>query len=383
MFVTFTSWVLSRDERQFNTPAIAGFGFLFVVLTPAYGVLVHYLRGDNVDGNPFLFLGTYLHFIAIVAAVVLCTGYRFFFNVVVALLGVLSVVVWLIYAAGITLGADVVNQFGYEHSIYTYGDRVYLGLTLPNVYYYTSPMIVLGAAYWIYRVSRERRSLIGVPHLMSVITIGALGLSGTRASLAISVVLVFVLARHYSRPLTYVLGVGALGAVMASFNDFVALFGVSGSTVDGSNVARIGLIDQAEIMFRDIPGLVFGFGLGSCMQSPSRGICMPVTEFTYLDQIRFFGALIGVLYIALIVWPWAVLRRRSAVVSSMYLAYILSAAFNPYIFSSIGALVVALAITGAWSLSPIPGERVTARNQLDADLTTRSDTANGADVRIV
>jgi hypothetical protein len=101
-------------------------------------------------------------------------------------------------------------------------------------------------------------------------------------------------------------------------------------------------------MFSHPLSLVFGYGTGSCVpRSEPIPVCVPVTELTYLDTIRIFGLIGATIYAVLFFYPlWRHLGRSHYLLVG-WLAYLVIATVNPYIFSTNGMTFLAAVLLGA------------------------------------
>jgi hypothetical protein len=122
-----------------------------------------------------------------------------------------------------------------------------------------------------------------------------------------------------------------------------------------SNSRKLDYLHTYADMFSEPFSLVFGYGTGSCVPRTDVDACVPVTELTYLDTIRFFGIIGALIYAALFFYPLWRHLSRSHYLFTGWLAYLVIATVNPYIFSTNGMTILAAVVLGAMT---IPARKV-------------------------
>lgn len=348
--------------RQYDAGKLILYVALFSVVLPVYATAVHFVRGDYTDGPWRLFAGTFIFLVLLVGGAAISGTPRRVEMAVVFALTTLAFVVWLMPLADLFYDRDDVNNFGFVYKIFSYQFREYGTLKLPYLYYYTSPMLVLVACYWGYRAlqTKKKRS---VEFVLASVSLAALFFSGTRADMLVAIVLAGFFLWQISRPVFAVViptmiflavrGREALGQMVAVAPDGTNYApddkGVPAASMltAQSNGRKIEYLHTYAHMFSDPLGLIFGYGTGSCVPRPSFGVCVPVTELTYLDTIRIFGLIGGVVYAVLFTYPLWRHLSRSHYLFAGWLGYLAIAGVNPYIFSTNGMTVLAAVLLSA------------------------------------
>ena len=342
--------------REYDVRLLFGYLLAFSFVLPGYAIAIHFLRGDYQGGPWTIYLGSNL-FLVLVALGATLSGSRLNLErILIAALTMLSVLIWALPVLDLGFGLDPF-YFGFKHDIYSYQFRTYGPLSLPYVYYYTSPMLVFAVAYW------GRRTVAAVskgearrwfPVSMFLLVDSALFMSGTRANIVASVLLAgWLIGCLNRRALLALLAVGVV-AIGAGWRILAPLVSTSGGSTADSNAIKIDYLQAYGNLFSDPVGLIFGYGLGSCVESSRLAECLPVVELTYIDLIRVFGVLGAIAYLLLLLLP--VFRNRSRYLAVGWTAYLGLAILNPYIFSTNGMLVLAPALLGATVLK-ITSER--------------------------
>lgn len=339
--------------RRFRARALLGYVTAFSVLLPAYGIAVHFIRGDYAGGHWSVYLGSNVFFAVLAVSLAVIGEANRFEKLLVASLTGLALVVWGLFFIGLVVPTISVYTVGHELQIYTFTHRSYAGVLLPYVYYYTSPLLVLPACYWMRRAVVRGASRL--PVILLAVVLGALFLSGTRAGIASAVVVLAVFVWHRSRRVF--VGLAGLAVVVAvvALTQLHVTSALGTNTTSRSNSIKGDYLTQYGHLFSHLDGLVFGYGLGSCVLSPIRSTCMTVTELTYLDLVRIFGLLGGLAYLALLVLPLWRLARISSYLALPFLLYLMVAALDPYIFSTNGMLPLTAVVLAAVRREADPG----------------------------
>lgn len=341
------SGLMSRFKRltaAFHVRPLLFYVLIFSAVLPLYGLTIHALRAPVISGNAAIFNGAFIHLAVLALCVASGVGLQTMHRTLVLILTGLAGVIWLLLFASHFVPYLTLYAFGSGHHIYAFQYREYLRITVPYIYYFTSPLLVVAATYWMNRIAPNGRWSNRRFALFAFI-ISAMILSGTRMNILLALVLVTILVWRRWPAAGWLLSFAAVIWLARNFDQLATLFHADGAEGVGySNQVKVGLLDQYMRAWSDKSGLLFGFGLGSCIESMARGECMSTTELTYLDTIRIFGVLGGLAYFALLAAPVFRIRRHFPDIWLAYLLYLVSALFNPYVFSSLGATVIALAV---------------------------------------
>jgi len=257
-----------------------------------------------------------------------------------------------------------VNLFGATTGIVLLHERDYgSGVVLSQVYFVTSPMLAISIAYYFdrWRLASHGRdgwrnlALIGLSSL-------AMMLAGTRNNLAVAVVLpltlLFLGARH--KIATRVLAIGFGFTLLAVLGDYIL---VLLDPNEYSNNLKLALLSDYGELLSDPVTLLFGQGLGAYHSWAARGdLYYYLTELTYLELVRNFGALGALVMFLLLVFPIVyvfLINRRSSeknvvVGYAFYLGMCLS---NPNLFSSMGMLILAIVLANVFMTDTVLAHR--------------------------
>jgi hypothetical protein len=239
-----------------------------------------------------------------------------------------------------------IYSFGMEYRIFGIDERDYGGLVLFQMFFVTSSMLVVAAAYYFdraYRFSHRRKR----HWALMVLCLGAMMVAGSRNNIFIAIVLPVILAFLYSRRKLMVAGLisaGALVGIIAVFEKIKILL----NPVEVSNQSKIDMLNDYAIIFDNPVNLWIGRGLGSYDRFASKGVNF-VTELTYLEIIRNYGLVMGLALIILLIYPliYGFVQRRSYPEKHLLVAYglyLLMSATNPLLFSSAGILVLSVVL---------------------------------------
>ena len=219
------------------------------------------------------------------------------------------------------------------------GDSDYL-----QIYYVTSPMLVVAIAYYFSLVTNERKAHPLSCYLAMVICILAMILAGTRNNLFVAFLLpaglFFFNSKYkvYFFPLLLAAGVLSLALLWSTIGELL-------DPTEYSNSLKINLFKDYMNIFSDPSALIFGQGLGVDIYWPSRGYGFHLSELTYFEMVRNFGIIGSFFMILALLSPIFKLKeplRVNKTYQNMVLAYgfyLLTCFTNPNLFSSMGILI--------------------------------------------
>lgn len=323
---------------------------LFIILFPVYGLAISAFRGGLGNG-PFIDTSYISSAVYMVCALLyLIPEYcRAASKALVLSLRLLCLVIWIGF---VLLSFQIESNFLFffvDNGAAYIGSRNYAGVDFYYIYFVASPMLIflLCKQCWDFFEVKKISHLVGVFFVM-----GALFLSGTRASIIMSLVAPFIvwLWRKY--------GAKSLFLWLVFVMLFIPILGllelpvITGmfSSNETSNSEKIGYLNTYMDLFAQPMTFLFGQGFNAHTWSSAVANMLPEgaskTELTYLEMIRVFGIIgLGLLIYALFLlcaskrliktnYPW--------VGPSIFL-YALMSSINPYIFSSNGMLVMGFA----------------------------------------
>jgi hypothetical protein len=352
--------------RQYDARKLALYVAVFAVVLPVYATAVHFVRGDYPEGPWSMYAGTFVFLVLLVGGGAVSGSARRVEMAVVLALTSLAFFIWIMPLLDVFMAREDVNNIGYVLQIWSYQFRQYGSVQMPYLYYYTSPMLVVPVAYWGFRALRAKKKR-SVEFAVACVCLAALFLSGTRANMVVAIALAAYFLWQISRPVFAVViplmtflafrGRQTLGQMVAvEPSDGDPGGGGGGGVSDAaaltaqSNARKLEYLHTYADLFSDPVAFVFGYGTGSCMPRADVTGCVPVTELTYLDTIRFFGIIGALVYAFLFFYPLWRHMSRSHYLLSGWLAYLVIATVNPYIFSTNGMTVLAAVLLGAMTI---------------------------------
>ncbi len=237
--------------------------------------------------------------------------------------------------------------------------RDYGGLVLLQVYFVTSPMLVVSIAYYFHlartHAVRRRRLFYAA---LSALSCAAMFVAGTRSNIIVALLLPLALVLLYSRSrLNGALLSAAAAALVAGLflEEISQLF----DPTEVSNFTKLSLLrDYAETLSQPLQ-LLAGTGLGAWQFWEAKGMSFFISELTYLEMIRNFGLFGALLMLALLLYPvvYAFALRRASAQRNLALAwafYLLMCFSNPNLFSSMGILVLSVVLANLFRLDRSP-----------------------------
>lgn len=330
---------------------------LFVIYFPAYGLLLAILRG-GVSGQfidtSYISASVYM----ICSLLYLAPGYMWWaYRSLVISLRLLCVVILVSF---IFTATDTFTDFVFffvSNGVAYIGERAYAGVSFYYIYFIASPML-------IFLLCHDTWKMLDSPSFKSfailLLPISALFLSGTRASIIISLFApVFVW-------MWYRFGRGAIALIFCSivllivallFIDVPVVSEMFGAS-EQSNATKIGYLSSYEEIFNSPLTVLFGQGFNAHVWSPVLQSMLPEgaskTELTYLEMLRVFGLFGSGLLMFLLAYlalSGRVARSSYPWIAPSIFLYSAISAINPYIFSSNGMLLIGFA-TAAIAFAP-------------------------------
>lgn len=337
------------DLLRFNIRTVAI--FLITFLMPIYGFQLYALNGGYISpliDTSYAAAGILLLTSLLYHDLALC---RIGIRAMVFPLRALAIVILAIYVTALfSFPADWVSALT-ERDVALVSIREFGGVTLPYIYFVSSPMLIYLIGHDLNNVSTKPTA----PHMAFLLcSIAALGLSGTRSHIILAIaypLLYFIFLR--SRHQVTVLLFSALLAVVLMATLDIPLLSAFFSQNETDNALKLRMLTTYAEMFGDPLTLIFGQGYNANAWShPLREIIATTlnaskSELTYLELLRVYGlflslpffVLLGVIALRLYKIP-----REYAWLCPAFLIYLLDSSLNPYLFSSNGMLPLALVL---------------------------------------
>jgi hypothetical protein len=348
--VTLIKILLMRDDLHLP-PGLVVYVAAFIAI-PLLSIFWYYLSDGRQPFEGFALLRGYL---LISLAVVLAVNKVDLLPQLSAILTALACLVIAVFIA-IQLQPDLygaIRPLGEGSGLLILDRRTYAkGLTLLQVYFVTTPMLVVSIAYYFDRVMSASGGWRKFFFLsVTAINIAGMLLAGSRNNILVALLLPFLLWPQYTkRRVLYTLcSVGGLALLALPFTEQLQPFF---DPAEYSNSIKLLTIEDYGRILGNPVTLLFGSGLGAYEDWTGRPIFY-VTELTYFEIIRNFGLVGGLLMIGLLLLPVidafrtrAAARERSLAIA--YLLYLLACFSNPNLFSSMGIPILAILLNNVF-----------------------------------
>jgi hypothetical protein len=342
--LTFISVIVARDQAGFPVWLV-----IYVATFVAIPVL-SLVRYDVIHGGlPSEGLNLLKGYLLISLAIVLVLNR---FDLVPQLSAVLTAGACLTISAFLAIEWDygpvynALQPFGLNTGLFGLDERDFGRFRFLQVYFATSPMMVVAIAYYFDRAMSESGAAQKLRFAVAAaINVIAMFVAGTRNNMIASLLLPFLLWPLYSRRpglhVFYCFGGVALLALLSA-GHIKAFFDPS----EFANNIRLATFWDYMRMFRDPATLMLGQGLGAEYEWTARGQFY-ISELTYLEVIRNFGLIGGAVILMLISVPvgsavFQPTSRRDKALAVAYFLYLVTCATSPSFFSSMGILILAI-----------------------------------------
>lgn len=356
------AWTMAASRRRIAVPAgLLAYTSVFILI-PLLSI-AWYMMNDGRE--PFEGLGMLKGYVLITLALLLVLSQ-------VNLVRELSAVLTLLAIAVIAVFVGLMVSSDFYAALYLFGEAtgiVYVDkrdygsdVILLQVYFVTSPMLVISIAYYFDRaMSASVRKTKIICFILMLVSIVGMLLAGSRNNIVMSMLLPIALWFFYTR--RKVLGaclslVALTGLFFFFFDELWAFF----DPTEISNSVKLRLLDEYLKLFSDPIILLFGQGLGAYHLWEGRGTYYYLTELTYFEMVRNFGLLGAAVMLALLLFPIIhafVLKRRlpeKAMVIG-YAAYLVMCFSNPNLFSSMGTLILSVILATIYLSPPMNKNR--------------------------
>ena len=351
----------ARDEVNIPIELLAC--VLLFILVPLLSITWYYLVSGT---DPYEGFGLLKSYLLISLAIVLVVNR---IDIVPLLSGVLTLLALLTITVSIVLWLEpelfaILQNIGQNTGVLLLNKRNYGSLSFTQVYFVTSPMLAISIPHYFDRAmsSRGRAKLVNFG--LSAISIIAMFLVGLRNSMAVALVLPFVLWPLYTRriALNEFRSLGTLVILALPLVDKLKMFLDPAETSNNTKLSY--LSDYSEIL-HDPLTLLFGQGLGAYYEWSSAGTpgfektganFYFITELTYLELIRNFGVIGAAIMMFLLAYPivsafLVSVDRRPRALAVGFLAYLGMCATNPLLFSSLGMLILSAVLANIFQQS--------------------------------
>ena len=352
-WVTTFFVLFSRPDKIKLPPKLIAY-VLLMLFVPLYSMFVYQV----VDGSdPFNGFSMYKAYIFISFSLLL---YINRINIVANLSFALNIVAIIIILLTIVMHfqpllSEPIYMLGIKMKMFYLDNRNYGGgLTLSQVYFAVSPMLVISIAHYFYlsKFSNKHKEWY---KLITLIQIVAMFMAGSRNNMMAAFLLPLSLHILFARRRLLSIISTALIVFLAVLFFFDELF-ILLNPLEHSNSAKIALIDDYLTMFTDTTTLIFGQGLGSYYVWEAYGNhAHYVTELSYFEIIRNFGLFFGVIMLLMLFYPIVsaffinkYYMEKHIIIA--YFFYLIMCISNPNLFSSMGMLILSMIMANMFLL---------------------------------
>lgn len=334
--------------------------FTFCIFIPVYGLSLTILNANLSNFTDTSYLG--FAFTLFLLIPILNISKDIFIKVLIMSLRILSLLIFMILISFLIDGDSIgMSQFFIDHKTMLMGFREYSEITTYYIYFTASPLLLILVAYDSYSIINK---FTIKKFLFIISSIIATFLSGTRFNM-LSAILIFPVAlifNKYTLKQILINFVFFLGFIfLISTIKFTSSFF---SSNDDSNNTKIGYLESYKSILGNPKFLILGQGFNAHYWSGDFKALMAKsendgtkTELTYLEFIRVFGLVFGlILNILIFIIPillYRVYKEFNFLVTGI-LIYLFSSAINPYLFSTNGVLIFLLfliAITNTYKFN--------------------------------
>ena len=241
------------------------------------------------------------------------------------------------------------------------GGKEILGININQVFYKTSPILVLTFSIVFSRalnvLDKRKKNL-----LFSLLIFVAIIMSGTRANLFSALLILIALSLFkMSKSNMGRVAVYPLLLVFIIFS-FIMTTKLLKQKDDYSIEVKSGHIESMKLLVKEHPLiLIFGQGPGSFYYSSGIKKEITLSELSYLEIIRNYGIISGSFIIILFLFPFYIIRKNRIKNSFPfiigYIAYLFIGGTNPLLLSSTGILVLAVAYSYAYNQNLVKSEK--------------------------
>ena len=333
-------YIINKNYITFSNKLI-NIVFIFISI-PFFSILYYHLYNGSLPYAGFQSLKAYLYF------TILFIFYTYNYNLLSFTSNVLTLLATIILTTYfiILVNPSIFNtfyQFGTDYGIFLIGDRKYdENLSVLNIYFVCSPMIAISISYSTYKFLNKKNIY---NTFILFINIFGMFTAGTRNNMFVSILLPLSIFFIYSKnkiwfflfsliPLFFLIKIYQ--------NELIALFSIN----ETSNNTKIQMLKDYIQIFKNPLNLFFGQGLGSYYYWSDRQEFYYTTELTFLEIFRNFGLILGIPILIILLIPLQKLFSKN--INSIkflylgYLFYLIMCFTNPYLFSSLGMLILSI-----------------------------------------
>ncbi len=361
----------AQNDLGLRTPLLAGLGLLWLYglyrtvggretdvllivlcfVLPSWGLIVYVSRGDGsfpIEDTSYIGFALVCSLAFVIRTAEAQAAYTWaavFCGVVYSLL------LFVVANEHLILEQWAVTGFLIDNNIARVDVREYSAADLPYIYFYTSTLLLVPILLLIEKIEQRRALHFALPAVL--LMIASFFLSGTRSHIIMSCGFMALLAmrsRGFLRAAVWVT------LVVVVIPNLLVIYSTLLEMLDGgapNNAIKIAMLGVYADIFSDILTILVGQGFEAAQWSRELRSMLSAegaaskTELTFLEIFRVFGFLVGGVVMGLLAWRVVSgLARPSLRYKALMLgALLFDAMFNPHLFSTYGATIVALALS--------------------------------------
>ncbi|MBY7843259.1 hypothetical protein KW435_18360 [Vibrio fluvialis] len=253
-------------------------------------------------------------------------------------LSFITILTWAFYtfAPNNSLFQSFMIYMNYDARSAMITTRQYGPFTLAMIYFKSVvllfPALALATNY--FRDNNRLRVWLCLVFLLSII------LSGSRTNILSSfIMMAFIIYSNSGKQIRKILVFMAISLVPILFYKTVDLISANADiSVDIKSGDFLGYID---IFRNDLSYLILGDGFGGLMLAQGKYEVVPLTELVYMDLLRWFGIIPGLIFILFLCFPLYIFYiKKDYIFLGSYICYLLVMGTNPLFASSTGMLAM-------------------------------------------
>lgn len=324
----------------------------FVLILPAYGLLVYYFRGGGGAFIDTSYIGAAILFFCSLVYLNPESLRVGFAAQKLALRMMAAAIIFLVFIYQVGLPRFPIGFFVENGVLYFGPTRNYGGLNFHYMYFISSPMLIYLVALEAWGLFENKTK---IQFFWCALAVLALFLSGTRANIILAICAVpfmFLWRRRgwAAIPIVFMsASILLLALHFAGVQAISAMFDLQNE----SNKIKLGFLSGYAEIFSDVVTLIFGQGFNAHVWSSAFAEMLPGgahggasrTELTYFELVRVFGIFVGGAFFYLM---FVFLKKLSEIepmwrwMAPAVFLYMIGSALNPYLFSSNGMLPLGL-----------------------------------------
>ena len=342
-FIILSTIYLLKTKDIFKVEKDLFFLMFCFITIPIYGVFIGFVRlyDDYSLAIPFIYLTLVFFIVKINFDTSLYRKIMFTISIV-ALVNIFVLAVLIYFPATFV---DLKGFFDEHQNVVMFARRELFGLEAYMIYHKTSSLLILPLLYFFFCLLKDKRLF---DFLLTCLILIGIVLSGTRANIIISLFGMVLLLFHFL--LINKKYIKSLLIMLIILIGFVYIFDKLILAFDFEEAGNSIKLLHIESILNSMNNytILFGQGIGSQYYDIASDKLVFLTEVTYFEMFRIFGAVGFLLFFnILIVMPFyffikIVDLRLKPYLYYSYFLYLVIASSNPLLFSTTGMIVLVI-----------------------------------------